>query len=113
MSKSVREMVADVQKELLVGSLLPMQASKCETQLTALLGNIAEEIRDADAAFAQVLLEALDRNEAANRARIRAETTPEFKRRQEARDTHKHAMEMIRSLRSLQRVLSAEMQLQR
>ena len=53
------------------------------------------EIRAADAAYASVLLVCLDSEERANRAKIRAEITPEFQRRQEARDTKDLLRELI------------------
>ena len=79
--------------------LQPDRAAGLLNKLTALLGNLNDEIREADAVFASVLLQHLDSEEAANRAKIRAETTPEYQRKREARDTKELAIELIRSLK--------------
>lgn len=79
--------------------LQPDRAAELLNKLTALLGNCNDAIREADLAFATVLLKFLDSDEAANRAKIRAETTPEYQRKREARDTRELAMELIRSLK--------------
>jgi hypothetical protein len=50
-------------------------------------------------AFAKVLLQCLDSDEAASRAKIRAETTPEHERKREARDTKELVVHMIGSLK--------------
>lgn len=72
-----------------------------------------EEIRESDMAFNQVLLTFLDSDEAANRARIRAQTTVEYARMREARDTQIVLMELIRSLKIILKALTAEMGLVR
>ena len=51
----------------------------------------------------------LDENKAANRARIVSETTPEFQRRSEARDTKELVIELIRSLKYILRAAEEEM----
>ncbi len=56
-------------------------------------------MREADAAFAVVLLAYLESEEAASRAKIRAEITPEYARKREARDTRELAIELCRSLK--------------
>lgn len=97
----------------MAGDLSPERASALCVTLTALLGNVADEIRDADMVYATVLLQALDAETKANRAKIRAETTPEYRRKREARDTLMLVQELIRSLRQMLRTLSDEMKLSR
>lgn len=108
---SVRSMVKEIQREVVTGELLPERASSLLLRLTALLGSCSEEIREADATYAQVLLTYLDTETKANRAKIRAEVTPEYQRKREARDTHDLIVELIRSLRQFLRTLSEEMRL--
>ena len=60
-----------------------------------------------------MLLDHLEGSEAANRAKIRAETTPEFARKQEARDTKELVQEMVRALKYYLRSLEEEMRLAR
>lgn len=111
---TVRGLVKSVQKELRDGGELhPERAAQLLTQLTALLGNVLEEIRDADVAYATVLLKHLDSEEAANRAKIRAETTPEYLRKQEAKDMRELVIEMIRSLKYILKAQTEEMRLAR
>jgi hypothetical protein len=109
---TVRERVKSAQREIRDGGeLLPMRATQLLMELTALLGNCSEEIREAEAAYAVVLLRELDQNEKANRARIRAETSEEYARKREARDTKELVSELISSLKYLLRALQEEMRL--
>lgn len=95
------------------GDLMPVEARGHLQTLTSLLGNCNDEQREADAAYSQVLLGCLNSDEAANRARIRAEITPEYARKREAKDTRDLVVEMIRSLKTVIRSVSDEMQLSR
>ena len=110
---SIREIVQSIQKELAKGQPDPHEAADRLLKLTAILGNINDEIRSADAHYAIVLLRYLDSDEAANRAKIRAETSPEYQRKREARDTKELAQEMIGSLKYYLRSVGEEMRLQR
>jgi hypothetical protein len=84
---SVRELVRAMQKELLSTDLQPETARTIMLRATSLMGNCLEELRDADIAFNDVLLKHLDGEKVANRARVRAETTEEYRRAREAKDT--------------------------
>ena len=110
---SVREMVRAIQTEVRTDDLAPSRAAHLLLELTALLGNCSEEIRICDAAYAEVLLECLNGSEAASRAKIRAETTSQFRRRQEARDTRELVIELCRSLKYWLRSAEEEMRLTR
>jgi len=110
---SVREMVKAMQQEMLTGDLPPTRATELLIRLSALIGNTNEEIRGADSAYAAVLLRELEQNEKANRARIRAETTEEYARKREARDTKELVLELTRSLKYLIRSAQEEMRLAR
>jgi hypothetical protein len=111
MTGTVRELVTDIARELRTGDLLPTRARELLTKLTALLGNCNQEIREADAEYAVVLLRHLDGDEAASRAKIRAEVTAEYKRKREAHDTKELTVEMIRSLKVILRSIDEEMRL--
>lgn len=111
MASTVRRLVADAQREIRDTDLQPERARQLLTHLSALLGNCNTEIREADAAFAAVLLACLDGAEAANRARIRAECSPEYQRKREARDTKELVVELIRSLKYVLRSVEEEMRL--
>ena len=98
---TVRGMVRAIQLEIRDGAtdLLPDRAAQLLVELSALLGNINDEIRIADVEYAKTLLAELEKEQAANRARIRAETTPAYLRKREARDTKELAIELIRGLK--------------
>ena len=111
---TVRGMVRLIQVEVRdTSDLQPDRAAELMNRLSALLGNCNDAIREADAAYAEVLLKCLDSDEAANRAKIRAETTPEYLRKREARDTKELAVELIRSLKYFVRSKEEEMRLAR
>jgi hypothetical protein len=110
---TVRELVHGYQREVLRGGLTPTRYGEIASELAALLGNIAEEIRDADMAYNAIYAEWLDREQKANRAKIRAELTEEYRRKREAHDCHMVTLEMIRSLRKLQDSVREEMRLTR
>ncbi len=97
---TVRELVRGMQREIReTADLQPERAAELLNRLAALLGNINDEVREADAAFAAVLLAFLESEEAASRAKIRAEITPEYRRKRESRDTKELCLELVRSLK--------------
>jgi hypothetical protein len=106
-------MVRDIQDEVRGGDLPPDRARIVLNTLTSLMGNCLSELREADMAFNVVLLKHLDTDEAANRAKIRAETTPEYARKREARDTLTLVTEMTRALKVVLRSQEEEMRLTR
>ena len=108
---TVRGLVRDMQTEIRDTDLQPSRAADLLNRLTSLVGNCNDEIRQADVAYAAVLLRHLEGEEAANRAKIRAETTPEYLRKREARDTKELAVELIRSLKYFLRSKEQEMRL--
>lgn len=110
---TIRDMVADIQKEVRDTDLQPERASVLLTKLTALLGSVLAEIREADHAYAETLLKCLESEEKANRAKIRAECSPEHQRKREARDTKELVEALIGSLKYLLRSFEAEMRLAR
>ena len=111
---TIRDMVRQAQREVRdTPDLLPDRAAELLNILSSLLGNVNDEIREADAEYARVLLAHLESEEAANRAKIRAETTPAFQRKREARDTKELCIELIRSLKYFLRAKEEEMRLAR
>lgn len=98
---TVRDFVRSYQKEIRDTDLQPDRAAELLVKLTALMGNCNDQIREADADYAVILLSFLESDEAANRAKIRAETTPAYQRKREARDTKELVVELCRSLKYL------------
>ena len=112
MSTSVREMIREAQRELR-GDLSPARACELQNTLTALLGNTNEELRESDLDYRHILLQAYKTHDTANRAKIAAETSPEYARFRQAKDTKDLCMEMIRSIRQYLRTAAEEMRLSR
>jgi hypothetical protein len=110
---TIRDLVKAAQREIRDTDLQPDRAADLLVKLTALLGNCNDEIREADADYATVLLSFLEGDEAANRARIRAETTPAFQRKRAARDTKELVVELCRSLKYLLKSKEDELRLSR
>ena len=111
---TVRELVKAHQREIRdAADLQPDRAAELLMTLSAIVGNVNDEIREADAAYAGVLLGYLDAEAKANRAKIRAETSPEYQRKREARDTKELVQELVRSLKYFLRSKEEEMRLSR
>jgi len=111
---TVREIVKSYQREIQqTADLLPDRAAELLMKLSALTGNCTDAIREADSEYAVTLLHYLDTEAKANRARIRAEISPEFRRKQEARDTLALVIELTRSLKYFLRAKSDELQMAR
>lgn len=110
---TVRERVSEIQKALRDEDVAPVTAREHLTTLTALIGNCNAELRSAEMAYNQRLLVELNADGPANRARIRAQTTDEYARLREAKDTQALVVEMVRSLKTVLRSIYTEMGLQR
>ena len=106
-------MVRQIQVEVRGGDLPPDRAREVLNTLTSLIGNCNDELREADMAYNVVLLHYLDADEAANRANIRAKTSPEYARMREAKDTLTLVVEMVRSLKTVLKSQQDEMGLTR
>lgn len=96
---TIRERITNYQNEILKGDLLPVRASEILTEISALLGNINDEITKRDMEYNQVLLKSLENEKSANKAKIVAGTTEEYKTMRDARNTEKVAIELIRAIK--------------
>ena len=99
MAATVRGLVAEAQEEIRDTDLSPERVRVLLARLSALIGNINDEIRQADAAYAAVLLRCLETSDKANHARIKAECSPEYQRKREARDTKELNLELYRAMK--------------
>jgi hypothetical protein len=109
---SVRDLVRQAQNEMR-GDLQPERARDLLTMLTALIGVVNLESRQADLAFNRVLVKHLETERRANRALILAEGSDEYMRAREAKDCKQEIVESIRSLKKFIDSLSDEMRLTR
>jgi hypothetical protein len=111
---SIRGMVADIQREVLeTADLPPTRAAELQNSLSSLLGSCNTEMTAADLDYKLVLLGAMRSEEKANRARIAAETTPQYRRYREAKDARDTCLELLRSLRAYLRNAAEEMRLEK
>lgn len=108
---TIRDRIKAIQVQLRDGALTPDMARESVVTLTALLGNVHDELRVADHAYKTVLLAEYEKEGTANRARIRAELSPAYLRAREAKDTATLVVEMIRSCKAYLRSLDEEMRL--
>lgn len=108
---TVRALIRSIQTRVRDQDLPPAEAAELAVKLSALYGNVLDEVREAEMEFNNVLLTHMNGTEAANRAKIRAQTTDEYKRLREAQDTSKLVLELTRSLKSLVRLKQEEMRL--
>ena len=109
MPNSIRQMVQDIQNEVAKPDLQPDRAAELLVRLSALTGNISQEVLDKDMAYNQVLLFWLENEAKANRAKVHAECTPEYRAKIEARNTRELATEIIRALKYLLKSKEQEM----
>ena len=98
---SVRQRIAEIHAQQLKGDTTPIQAAQWLTVLGALVGNVLAEIREAEAEYHVVYAGLLDREGKANRAEIKAQMSPEWKRLREAKDSLKLIESMSAGLKAL------------
>lgn len=110
---TIRERIKTYQTEILKGNLLPERAAEILTEMSALLGNIVEEITVRDIAYNKILLKCFDEEKTANRATIKASIEPEYESMRTARNTEKIALEIIRSLKYFLKAKEEERQVSR
>lgn len=111
MANSIREMVEAMQMECRnSGDLMPERAAEILVQLASILGNINDEILKRDMEYSKILLSWLEKESKANRAKITAETTPEYEARCVARNTKELGIELIRSLKYFLKAREEELQ---
>ena len=108
--ETLREMIAKRQNEVMSKEidLCPARASDILVELSALYGNVLDEVRARQMVFNKLLVTFYDNEEKANRARLKAEATPEYEALLEAKDTDKLTLEMIRALKYLLRAKESE-----
>jgi hypothetical protein len=103
------ERISVIQRQLAEGALTPDMARESLVRLTSLLGNVHDLQRRADHDYKLVLLGCMKGQKAASRARIEAETTPQFDEAEKARNLSTLVIEMIRSLKETMRSQNEEM----
>lgn len=110
---TVRERIRDMQRVLIDGKPPASIAREYLVSLTALSGNVADAVRTSEAEYRKVLLDALDREKKANRAKMHAESTDEYARYREAKDLMELVKQLIVSCRAYLRSMDEEARLAR
>jgi hypothetical protein len=105
---SVRELIGGIRKEVIAGNVSPARAGDLAAQLSALLGNITDEVLEAEMAYNAKLVNLLAEHEAKARAEVYAKSTEEYRRLRGAEGMHTDTLEMVRSLRKVQDTYRAE-----
>lgn len=113
MSLSIRDRIAAIHQQQLQGATTPMEAAQWLATLGALVGNVLVEIREAEAAYTIVYAKHLDAEGKANRAKIRAEMSPEYQRVRAARDLLKQVEHQMATLKYLVKAHETELRLTR
>ena len=105
---TIRDIISAYQNELAKGDLQPQRAAEILTELSALIGNILDEIQKREVAYNKVLLLSLEVEKSANKAKIQAEVSQEYQDFRTAKNTYEVAKEMIRALKYLLRAKEEE-----
>ena len=111
MQTTIREMLRRLLVDAKDLDLPPHQMADMLVQATSIYASVVEEVRESEFAYKAVLLSQLDSEEAASRAKIRAENTEAYRRMRTAKDSEKVAIELIRSLKVALRTKQEEMRM--
>lgn len=107
---TIRERIQAYQGEILKGDLLPERAATILAEIAALMGNILEEITTREIIYNKFLLETLDNEKTAVRAKIKAETSSEYESMKTAQNIEKVAEGLIRGLKYFLKAKESEYQ---
>jgi hypothetical protein len=107
---TTRELVEEIQAEVRDSAeLQPGRAADMLNRLTALYGNVLEDMTAADIAYNHVMSGALSSEDAANRAKVRAQTTPQYADMRRAHNLEKLTLELIRTLKAFVKAKGEEL----
>lgn len=95
---TIRDRIFEIQNKLALGIVQVTEATEMLNQLSALYGNVLDEVQKRELAYNAILLMFLDSEAKANRAKIKAQVSPEYQSLVEAQNTEKLTLQMIRSL---------------
>lgn len=110
---TIRTMIRSAQVEMRAGDLSPREAVVLLAKLTSILGNTMDEVRAAECEYNDILLTCYRTEEKANRAKLIAESSPQYQRLRTAQDYKSLTLELMRALKAILRNQTEEMQLAR
>ena len=108
---TVRAMVSEIQKRMLVGYATPMLAAEDCVEATSLLANVQVEVLTAEVEFNKWELACLDAHKTVSKAKLVAKSSPEWVRLRQAQNTFTWLEEAIKTLKHYGNQQRAEMQL--
>ena len=108
---SVTELVNTYKNQVFKGNLSGQEAAEILIALSALLGNINQEIRERQQKYIQALRELLEMESTVAKAKIISMATPEWLMLQESKDQKEVTLELVRSLKYFIRSLKDEIEM--
>jgi hypothetical protein len=112
MAATVRELIGGIQRTVRDSAdLSPEKQSELLNKLTALLGNVLNEVRERETTYRIHFADCRKRFEKANAAKIEAEASEQYGKWREAQDLKTVTEQLIISLRSSVRLHTEEMRL--
>jgi len=97
--KSASQLIEDYRRELRDTDVDRHRAAEIRVKLSALYGNVTEQMRKTEMAYNQKYAEVLAVNDSVAKAEVLSKITPEYIEYKTARDLEKVLLEMIRSLK--------------
>lgn len=110
---TIQERIERLQTELADTDMPPARARKMLAEITGLSASAAHAYREAESAYAGVVLHAMRTEDKANRARIVAETSQEFADKRYWQDVCRWCSVADRTLRAVLRSNEEEMRMSR
>lgn len=106
---NIKGLIRGYNEEILNHDLTPSRASDILCEVSSLLGNITDEIKRTEIEYNRVLLKFLEEEPKANRAKIKAECSPEYEAKLNAKNTMLVATQLIGSLKYYLREKESEL----
>lgn len=111
--QTVRERIEEIQVEVRETDPPPARLCEMALELSSLFGNCTREVTKRELSYNRVLAVAMDGEEAANRATVRAKASTEYGDYLEAKNTAAACQQLIRTLNRVMDHQREEMRLTR
>lgn len=110
---TVREHIEAIQKELAEQDPPPTRVCELAMELSQMFWHCTKEMTKRELAYNKVLADAMQGEEAANRATVRAKASPEYADFLEAKNVERACLQLIRTLNRVMDHQKEEMRLSR
>ncbi len=105
---TIRERIQQYSSEILSKNYTPQRVAEILLEASAIYSNVLEEVKQRDIAYNKLLLDCLDSEKTANRARIKANITPEYELMRDAHNAEKVILEMTKNAKKWLRMQEEE-----